>query len=425
MIRWLLEKAVRVAILVTGFATVGRALKTRRQEDTAGAASTPTGWWHLMRGWMLPAAALAAAGALLAGLVVVSGVVPLKASGGHWAITESLLQFAKRRSIATHTLAVRVPALDDPSLVVKGAGHYDLACRPCHGSPSLQQPRVAAYMLPQPPDLRESVRTYGPSELFYIVKHGLKFTGMPAWPTQQRDDEVWAMVAFLGALPGMHPGEYQRLVDPGDTAADAGIPMGDLAGPEEVPKAIRESCSRCHGAVGTGRGTGAFPKLAGQRREYLYASLVAYARGERQSGIMAPVAAALEESEIRQVAGYYAGLAPGAPTARASSPGDVELGRAIAERGLPNQLVPACRECHGPGNRPRNPVYPVLAGQYADYLVLQLSLFKSGHRGGTPYQDIMRRVAGGLQEDQMRAVAAYFASLGDAPPRPPEARRPD
>lgn len=62
----------------------------------------------------------------------------------------------------------------------------------------------------------------------------------------------------------------------------------------------------------------------------------------------------------------------------------------------------------------RNPAYPVLAGQYADYLVLQLQLFKAQQRGGSDYAHIMRRVAAGLSLAQMRDVARYYASLSSA-----------
>jgi cytochrome c553 len=78
---------------------------------------------------------------------------------------------------------------------------------------------------------------------------------------------------------------------------------------------------------------------------------------------------------------------------------------------VPANLVPACVPCHGPGSHRRNPVYPALAGQYADYLRLQVSLFKAGHYGGTPFRNIMHRVASQLTEDQMHDVAAYYASL--------------
>jgi cytochrome c553 len=347
-------------------------------------------------------------------LVMISGIIPIKASSRHWPVTAALLDFAKRRSVETHTLGVKAPPLDDRALVLKGAGHYDFACEPCHGSPAVQQPRIARQMTPQPPDLRTAALTFDPRELFYIVKHGIKFTGMPAWPAPGRDDEVWAMVAFLQALPNLEPAAYDELTGAAAAAPGDKLPLEDLLGPSPpVPDAVAENCARCHGVDGLGRGTGAFPRLAGQRIEYLSETLMAYARGERHSGIMEPVAANLGLDDIQAVARYYAGLPPGgAALSAADAPGEIDQGRQIASSGVPEQLVPACRECHGPGAE-RNPNYPRLAGQYAEYLALQLSLFQGKRRGGTEYHTLMHKVAGQLTEEQIRAVTRYYAASAE------------
>jgi cytochrome c553 len=419
--------------------------------------------------WVLRIAGGLAIFALAAFLFVVSGIMPLKASSGHWTITEWFLNFAMERSVTTHALFIGVPPLDNEALVLKGAGHYEIGCRPCHGSPDLsQQPAIAEKMTPHPPNLSEAAPNWDANELFYIVKHGVKFTGMPAWPAQTRDDEVWAMVAFLQRLPALGADEYKRLVSGGESEGSAVI--DDLAGPQ-VPVAVRNSCGRCHGVDGTGRGTGAFPKLAGQKPEYFIASMEAYARGLRSSGIMEPIAVALSREAVAELARYYAGaggksagrqplgaalttgdgrrqfvtessdgMASGAPSSmdgariasseaavKLVSPGTsagksvaakrqsgsaLERGREIALNGIPEQRVPACSECHGPGAIRRNPHYPVLAGQYADYIVLQLTLFQNQARGGTAYAHLMRRVAPGLTVEQMRDVALFYESLG-------------
>ena len=360
---------------------------------------------------LIAAGVLVLAGVFGGLFVMISGIVPIKASSGHWPITAAILDFAKRRSVNTHTLRVKVPPLDDQRLVLRGASHYDFACEPCHGSPAVQQPRIAASMTPKPPDLRGTALSMPPEDLFYIVKHGIKFTGMPAWPTQHRDDEVWAVVAFLRKLPGLTPAHYDELTGTAVSTPDAGAPLEDLLGPSlPVPDAITENCARCHGVDGLGR-DGAFPRLAGQRREYLEGALVAYARGERHSGFMEPVAANLGIDDMRAIAQYYASRPPGAPSWDTGDAAEIEHGRQIATSGIPERLVPACSECHGPAPAPRNRHYPVLAGQYADFLELQLSLFKGDRRGGSPYHRLMLKVAGQLTEEQARAVSRYYASL--------------
>jgi cytochrome c553 len=348
-------------------------------------------------------------------LVAASGIIPIKASSGHWPITAWLLHFAMRRSVATHTLGLKAPALDDSQLVLKGAGHYETGCRPCHGSPGLRPPQVPRAMTPHPPYLPPQIAEWAPEELFYIVKHGVKFTGMPAWPAQQRDDEVWAMVAFLRTLPELTAEEYRRLVQ-GKTASNGqATPIQGLVGVESVSRPIVANCDRCHGADGGGRGGSAFPKLAGQRSSYLFAALQAYAHGERHSGIMQPISAPLSLETMREIAQYYSGLPMPTPLPpRQDIRPAIERGQMIASRGIPRQRVPACVACHGPSATRRNPHYPLLAGQYADYLVLQLTLFKQQQRGGSAYAHLMYPVASRLTLEQMREVALYYESLTPA-----------
>ena len=357
----------------------------------------------------LTIAVLGTVALLGAAIVVVSGVVPIKASSGHWRLTSALLDFAKVRSVKMRAWRVSEPALDDAALIVRGAGHYETACVSCHGSPAMPKSPVMAATTPFPPDLGDHIGRWRPRELFYIVKQGVKFTGMPAWRAQRRDDEVWAMVAFLLKLPELYAEEDRQLA--GDQQQRR-APGNDLRMSERALQALDESCVRCHGIDGNGRELGAFPKLAGQRPTYLFASLLAFARGERHSGVMGPVAAGLDLETMRELARYYASSPPSSthrmPDESTSS---VNRGRDIAVRGIRAQRLPPCRHCHGPSDMPRNPIYPKLAGQYSDYLVLQLNLFKNQLRGGTPYAHLMHTVAKRLTPQQMRDVAAYYASL--------------
>jgi len=346
-------------------------------------------------------------------LVAASGIIPIKASSGHWAVTRWFLGFAMRRSLATHTLGRDLPALAQPWLVLKGAGHYESGCRPCHGSPGLQSPRIAAAMTPHPPPLPSLVAERDPEELFYVVKHGIKFTGMPAWPSQQRDDEVRAVVAFLLELPKLDADAYRRLISGDVPPSGPVLPLRGLSEPRSAPRAVTLSCARCHGIDGQGRGLAAFPKLAGQKREYLQKALQAYAENRRHSGIMEPIAASLGADDWRDLAAYYSNLPaePSRPGVRSAAPSSVARGEEIASRGISDRGVPSCMDCHGPGPHRRNAAYPNLAGQYADFLVLQLELFKHGHRGGSPYAHIMSHVAPRLTPEQMRDVASYYESL--------------
>lgn len=374
----------------------------------AALTAGPRGRKRLLFELTVLVAVLAAGGSLIA----LAGLVPIKASSGHWAITNWLLHFVMQRSVSTQALFVQPASLDAPGLVVKGAGHYEIGCRPCHGTPELRSPRVASKMTPHPPHLPDTVSKWKPEELFYIVKHGVKFTGMPAWPSQRRDDEVWAMVAFLMRFPNMSAQEYSRLAKGDFRDQGEAAPIQGLLGLEKL-KAVHERCEPCHGADGSGRGPGSAPVLAGQNALYLDNALQAFARGERHSGNMEPIAAGLGADFIHVAANYYSQLAGlGSFSAQHPTTPDLSHGEAIAQRGIPSQRVPSCADCHGPGSTARNPAYPVLSGQDADYLFLQLTLFKEERRGGSAYAHLMQEVVAGLTAGQMRDVAQYYEWLG-------------
>ena len=377
-----------------------------------------------MKARLLKLAGVGVVVAFLGFVVAASGIIPVKASTGHWPLTRWFLSFSMRRSVETHTIGTKVPLLEEPWMVLKGAAHYDASCAPCHGAPGRPRSDVLRELTPHPPRLAGVVGNWDPAELFYIVKHGVKLTGMPAWPVRHRDDEVWAMVAFLRALPSLDADGYRRLAH--GAVADSAVD-GSLGRMGDAPPRVLESCARCHGIEGHGRGAGAFPKLAGQPATYLTAALEAYARERRGSGIMQPVALELTAEEIVALAAWYAAQEP-EPTGR-GAPENLELvlrGERIALDGVREEKIPACSRCHGPevvrtgdelgppGPEPpvlRNPHYPRLAGQHAEYLALQLRLFRDGHRGGGPFAHVMMEVARNLSDEDIEALAAYYAAL--------------
>lgn len=349
--------------------------------------------------------ALVIAGAIGAVLLAWSGLYNVSASSGHWPITTWFLHFTLRNSIKTHAIGIEQPPLGHPALVHKGLAHYQGGCAPCHGQPGEAQGKIARHLLPQPPFLPETVREWTPEQLFWIVKHGLKYTGMPAWPAPARDDEAWAVVAALRRLPDMTPEDYGR-ISRGEAV------FADSAQAIEAAGQIGESlvaCGRCHGIRGGGGGAGAFPRLAGQGEAYLYEALKAYAIGSRPSGIMQPVAAELDDADMRRLAVYYAGAGAEAfPPEPAASQAALERGRAIAERGMPERRVAACDQCHG-GDR--HPLYPTLDGQFAYYLAEQLRLWARGHRGTSRQGQVMEAATHTLDEADIQAVALHYASL--------------
>ncbi|MEO3433640.1 c-type cytochrome [Inquilinus sp. CAU 1745] len=341
-----------------------------------------------------------------------SGLFNIAASTGHWPITDWFLHFTMRSSVRTHALGIETPPLDDPALVQRGAGHYATGCAPCHGGATSHDSPVAESMTPPPPFLVQRIDEWEPHQLFWIVKHGVKYTGMPSWPAHGRDDEVWAVVAFLKALPDLEAEEYRRLAW-GVEDASAGGGLDDLqAGPRDA----LQGCARCHGLDGAGGAPGAFPLIAGQTERYLLNTLHAFADGTRNSGIMESAVAGLSDESLRALAGHYAAapLSEAPSSSPAADPESVARGQEIATEGIPSEGVPACLSCHAGDPAERHPAYPNLFGQDAGYLARQLTLWQEDSRGGGPYAHIMETIAKRLSPEDIEDAAAYFSTT--APP---------
>lgn len=346
-----------------------------------------------------------------------SGVYSVAASRGHWAITDWFLAFVMRNSVETHAWPIAAPPLHDRHLVRLGAAHFHGGCAFCHGAPGVPANPVTHRMLPPPPDLAVVARHWKERELFWIVKHGIKYAGMPAWVSQQRDDEVWAVVAFLGRLPGLDAQAYADLAL-GDVQPER--QSGEELAMEETAREATGACARCHGAGGRGPLSRLVPILHGQPAEYLEAALLGYASGLKQSGIMQPIATALSPAAMKRLAGYYAGLAPPEPVDRVDPASrDLSMGESIAVSGVPEAEIPPCLSCHGPGALP---IYPRLAGQNAAYLAGQLRLWRAGPHRTTPTAAIMAPIGRRLSDEQIDQVSAYLSALprasGPEPPAP-------
>ena len=156
--------------------------------------------------------AAAAIGVLGATVVIASGLYNVGATNPHWPLTHWILETARTRSIQAHAKGIVAPSgLDDPAKVVIGTEHFAAHCAICHGAPGVPPGDIAHGLYPPPPDLTGIARTYTPAELFWILKNGIKSTGMPSW-NDHGDDELWATVAFLEKLPRMSEDDYGKLV---------------------------------------------------------------------------------------------------------------------------------------------------------------------------------------------------------------------
>jgi cytochrome c553 len=353
--------------------------------------------------------------ALVAGFLLAwSGLYNIAASRGHLKIVEWFLTFGMRNSIETHAKLVGTPPpLNNPDLYILGAGHYYRGCAPCHGAPEGSANPIAHTMLPPPPDLTEAVNKWEDRELFWIVKHGIKYTGMPAWVAQSRDDEVWAVVAFVRKLPKLGPKVYHELVFGKNTSMQSGGGGAFLV--SAVSSDLFQSCLSCHGREGQRPPSKLVPLLHGLRREYLVGQLEAFRSGRRHSGIMQPVAAALPQSAVQGVADFYARLVPPPVLARDAALDIIEKGKVLATQGSAYQRIPACLTCH---RSDAVAIFPRLHGQSADYLTGRLQRWKAGNVPNTESEAIMAPIAKLLNEEQIEEVSTYFASQPPTPSSP-------
>ena len=147
-----------------------------------------------------------------AGAVIYAGMYDVAATTPHWPFTAWLLETARTRSIKARAAEIQTPrGLDDPAKLVIGVEHYAAHCAVCHGAPGVPKGDIARGLYPPPPDLAKAAPVYSPAELFWIVKHGIKMTGMPAW-SDHSNEELWATVGFLQKLTSMSEQDYARLV---------------------------------------------------------------------------------------------------------------------------------------------------------------------------------------------------------------------
>lgn len=136
---------------------------------------------------------------VVAGLVVVWAGVPNVAAG--WRDPPPLrwlLHTAYERSVARRAGELVVPtAVADPGQALAGARAFDEMCAACHTPPGREPTVQSAGLNPPPPELTELARRRTPAQAYWVVKNGVRMTGMPAFGPSHTDPQLWQLVAFL------------------------------------------------------------------------------------------------------------------------------------------------------------------------------------------------------------------------------------
>jgi mono/diheme cytochrome c family protein len=155
-----------------------------------------------------------AVGAVGAFVVVRAGWYDIGATTQHFQPVYSLLEQAMHYSVRHHALGVAAPALGGHGQVLRGAAVYRDNCAQCHGGPGTAPGNHGLSMQPVPGPLVDASRHWKPRELYWITRHGIKMSGMPAWEFHLSEDEMWATVAFVMQLPTLNAADYRTMTAP-------------------------------------------------------------------------------------------------------------------------------------------------------------------------------------------------------------------
>ncbi|MGA0572758.1 c-type cytochrome [Variovorax sp. VNK109] len=157
----------------------------------------------------LLATALLGAAAGLA--VVYGGLYNVASTEQHLQPTFSLLETAMRQSVRLRARDIETPPLTDERMVLRGAACFRDRCVQCHGAPGVAQSDIGQGMQPLPGPLVDARKRWQPRELYWLTRHGIRMSGMPAWEFRLTDDEMWSIVAFLQRLPDLNATQYAQL----------------------------------------------------------------------------------------------------------------------------------------------------------------------------------------------------------------------
>jgi mono/diheme cytochrome c family protein len=271
---------------------------------------------------LLILAAMVVMGCVGGAIFVYSGLYNPAATVQHTAPVYRLLEVAMRQAVKRQARHIAVPRLHEPVLITRGLQLYREHCVQCHGAPGVAPDAFALGMLPLPANLALTAREWkDAAQLYWVIKYGIKMSGMPAWEFRMADRDLWAVVAFVTTLPGLSPRDYraatESLKSSTETITDPAATAISHAGGDAVRGRValqQYACSTCHvipGIVGAVSPVG--PSLAGiANRKYLAGMLPhtpeSMVRWLRSPQAVAPGSAmpdlGVSERDARDIASY-------------------------------------------------------------------------------------------------------------------------
>jgi mono/diheme cytochrome c family protein len=267
---------------------------------------------------------IAAAGAVA---LVWSGAYNVAASSQHTQPVYSLLERAMQQSVQLRANDIRVPPLNAPDMIARGAACYRSHCEQCHGGPGVAQQHFALGMQPLPGPLVNAPTRWKAPEVYWIIEQGITMSGMPAWRYRLSESDMWSIVAFVEQLHLLSATQYratmervqdercdtlqnsQSIASNGDAGGDASRGRSALS---------QYGCNGCHRIPGiTGSHVNVGPPLAGIARRQLIAGRLANTADNMTRWLRDPKkidplttmpALGVTEHDARDIAAYLATL---------------------------------------------------------------------------------------------------------------------
>jgi mono/diheme cytochrome c family protein len=144
---------------------------------------------------------------------IYSGTYNFSQLSHHNAITLWIINTTTEHSIGKRVKDIKVPPLNDTTLMAEGFVHYNDMCVMCHGSPGIDPDDMSQGLYPMPPIFFNSPDMPGAGEAFWIIQNGIKMTSMPAFGPTHSDEMIWAMTGFLlNKMIKLTPAEYQEWI---------------------------------------------------------------------------------------------------------------------------------------------------------------------------------------------------------------------
>ena len=162
---------------------------------------------HLSSGIAIGVVGTLIASAVVGITIVYTGAYNVAATEDHQPLVRWALETTMKTSVADRAASISPPEFN-AQMIASGGREYQAMCQHCHGGPGIEKSEWARGMLPQPPHLPDVVSEWQAREVFWLVKHGVKMSAMPAFGPTHNDDDLWALTAFVKQLPGMTAQQY-------------------------------------------------------------------------------------------------------------------------------------------------------------------------------------------------------------------------